>query len=88
MQRLQRLMRHDYFPAIAALVLAAAFWVAGLCGGFALLRTARTPVLTLTWMLFVYALAVLSPLATLLAALDLAGRLLRNRDRGRGTDLY
>lgn len=62
--------------------------MAGLGGAFALLRTARTPVLTLTWMLFVYALAVLSPLATLLAVLDLAGRRLGNRDRDRRTDRH
>jgi hypothetical protein len=36
-------------------------------------------VTTLTWMLFVYAVAVLSPLAGLVAAVDLVRRWLRNR---------
>ena len=34
---------------------------------------------TLTWLLFVYAAAVLSPLAGLVAAIDLVRRWLRNR---------
>jgi hypothetical protein len=36
-------------------------------------------VTTLTWMMFVYAAAVLSPLAGLVAAIDLVRRWLRNR---------
>ncbi|MCU1554413.1 MAG: hypothetical protein JWM13_1899, partial [Arthrobacter sp.] len=39
----------------------------------------QTLLTTLTWLLFVYAAAVLSPLAGLLAAVDLTRRWQRNR---------
>ena len=47
------------------------FWVLGLFGGLSLLSTRQSLVTTLTWLLFVYAAAVLSPLAGLVAAIDL-----------------
>ena len=55
------------------------FWVAGLFGGLSLLSRSQPPIATLTWLLFVYGAAVLTPLAGVLAAADLLRRWLRNR---------
>jgi hypothetical protein len=79
MKTLMRVMRNEYFPGAAVLVLVVLFWTAGLFGGLSLLSTGQPPIATLTWLLFVYAVAVLSPLAGLLAALDLVRRWWRNR---------
>ena len=48
-------------------------------GGLSLLHNNQPPLTTLTWMLFVYTVAVLSPLAGILAAADLLRRWRRNR---------
>lgn len=77
----RRVVANEYFPAAAVLLGVASFWTLGLFGGLSLLSTNQTLLTTLTWLLFVYAVAVLSPLAGLLAALDLVRRWQRNRGR-------
>jgi len=79
METLKKVITNEYFPAAAVLSGVILFWVLGLFGGLSLLSTRQSPVTTLTWMMFVYAAAVLSPLAGLLAAIDLVRRWLRNR---------
>lgn len=79
METLKKVVTNEYFPAAAVLSGVVLFWVLGLLGGLSLLSTRQTPVTTLTWLLFVYAVAVLSPLAGLVAAIDLVRRWLRNR---------
>jgi heme/copper-type cytochrome/quinol oxidase subunit 2 len=83
MGMLMRVVRNEYFPAAAVLVFVVLFWTAGLFGGLSLLSRSQPPLATLLWLLFVYAVAVLSPLAGLLAAVDLARRWWRNRRRGK-----
>ncbi|MFE5837686.1 hypothetical protein [Arthrobacter sp. NPDC056493] len=79
METLKRVVRNEYFPAAAVLALVVLFWVAGLFGGLSLLSRSQPPIATLTWLLFVYAAAVLTPLAGVLAAADLLRRWWRNR---------
>ncbi|MFC7847359.1 hypothetical protein ACFUTU_02665 [Arthrobacter sp. NPDC057388] len=79
METLKRVVRNEYFPAAAVLSLVVLFWVAGLFGGLSLLSRSQPPIATLTWLLFVYGAAVLTPLAGVLAAADLLRRWLRNR---------
>ena len=78
-ETLKRMVRNEYFPAAAVLALVVLFWVAGLFGGLSLLSRSQPPIATLTWLLFVYAAAVLTPLAGILAAADLLRRWWRNR---------
>ncbi|MBN3499449.1 hypothetical protein [Arthrobacter pascens] len=82
MRTLMKVVRNEYFPAAAVLVFVVLFWTAGLFGGLSLLSRSQPPLATLTWLLFVYAVAVLSPLAGLLAAVDLVRRWWRKRRRG------
>ncbi|WP_427131946.1 hypothetical protein [Pseudarthrobacter sp. S9] len=79
METLKNVVTNEYFPAAAVLSGVVLFWALGLLGGLSLLSTRQTLVTTLSWLLFVYAAAVLSPLAGLLAAVDLIRRWLRNR---------
>ena len=83
---LQRTVRstvtNEYFPAAAVLAGVVLFWVTGLFGGLSLLSNHQTLLTTLSWLLFVYAAAVLTPLAGLVAAMDLSRRWLRNRAPG------
>jgi hypothetical protein len=79
METLKKVVTNEYFPAAAVLSGVMLFWILGLFGGLSLLSTRQSPVTTLTWMMFVYAAAVLSPLAGLVAAIDLIRRWLRNR---------
>ena len=79
METLKKVVTNEYFPAAAVLSGVILFWILGLFGGLSLLSSRQSPVTTLTWMMFVYAAAVLSPLAGLLAAIDLIRRWLRNR---------
>ena len=81
MKALTRIVRNEYFPAAAVLVSVVLFWAAGLLGGLSLLRTGQPPLGTLLWLLFVYAATVLSPLAGLLAVIDLLRRRARKRRR-------
>jgi hypothetical protein len=78
----KKVVTNEYFPAAAVLFCVVLFWTLGLVGGLSLLSTNQTLLTTLTWMLFVYAAAVLSPLAGVLAAIDLTRRWRRNRGRG------
>ena len=82
MRTLMKVVRNEYFPAAAVLVFVVLFWTAGLFGGLSLLSSSQPPLATLTWLLFVYAVAVLSPMAGLLAAVDLVRRWWRKRRRG------
>jgi hypothetical protein len=77
----KRVVTNEYFPAAAVLSAVVLFWTLGLLGGLSLLSTNQTLLTTLSWMLFVYAAAVLSPLAGVLAAVDLTRRWQRNRRR-------
>jgi hypothetical protein len=79
METVKKVVTNEYFPAAAVLSGVILFWVLGLFGGLSLLSARQSPVTTLTWLLFVYAVAVLSPLAGLVAAVDLVRRWLRNR---------
>lgn len=78
MQTLMAVVTSEYFPAAAVLGSVVLFWVVGLLGGLSLLSTGLPPLATLSWLLFVYAFVVLSPLAGLLAAIDLFRRWRRN----------
>lgn len=69
----------EYFPAAAVLAGVVLFWGIGLFGGLSLLSDHQTLLTTLSWLLFVYAAAVLTPLAGLVAVVDLSRRWLRNR---------
>lgn len=75
----EKVVTNQYFPAGAVLTAVVLFWVVGMLGGLSLLNNNQPPLTTLTWMLFVYAAAVLTPLAGLLAAVDLVRRWRRNR---------
>ena len=79
METLKKVVTNEYFPAAAVLSGVILFWILGLFGGLSLLSTRQAPVTPLTWVMFVYAAAVLSPLAGLVAAIDLVRRWLRNR---------
>ena len=73
---------NEYFPAAAVLAGVVLFWAIGLFGGLSLLSNHQTLLTTLGWLLFVYAAAVLTPLAGLVAVVDLSRRWLRNRASG------
>lgn len=80
METLKKIVTNQYFPAAAVLTAVVLFWAVGLLGGLSLLHNNQPPLTTLTWMLFVYGAAVLTPLAGLLAAADLLRRWRRNRE--------
>ncbi|MFD0046745.1 hypothetical protein ACFVGV_16300 [Pseudarthrobacter scleromae] len=80
METLKKIVSNQYFPAAAVLTAVLLFWAVGLLGGLSLLHNNQPPLTTLTWMLFVYTAAVLTPLAGILAAADLLRRWRRNRD--------
>jgi hypothetical protein len=82
MEALKKVVTNQYFPAGAVLTAVLLFWVVGMLGGLSLLNNNQPPLTTLTWMLFVYAAAVLTPLAGLLAGADLVRRWRRNRAAG------
>ena len=73
---------NEYFPSAAVLAGVILFWGIGLFGGLSLLSNHQTLLTTLSWLLFVYAAAVLTPLAGVLAVVDLSRRWLRNRASG------
>tara|TARA_R100000935_G_C2697456_1_gene108930 strand:- start:31 stop:324 length:294 start_codon:yes stop_codon:yes gene_type:complete len=73
---------NDYFPLAAVLAGVVLFWGIGLFGGLSLLSSHQTLLTTLSWLLFVYAAAVLTPLAGIIAVVDLSRRWLRNRASG------
>jgi len=79
METLKKVVSNQYFPAGAVLTAVLLFWVVAMLGGLSLLNNNQPPLTTLTWMLFVYAAAVLTPLAGVLAAVDLVRRWRRNR---------
>jgi hypothetical protein len=84
MKTLKTIVTNEYFPAAAVLFGVVLFWTLGLFGGLSLLSSNQTPLTTLGWLLFVYAAAVLSPLAGLLAAIDLIRRWRQNRQPHEG----
>lgn len=79
METLKKIVRNQYFPAAAVLTAVLVFWIIAMFGGLSLLNNNQPPMATLTWMLFVYAAAVLTPLAGFLAGTDLVRRWRRNR---------
>jgi hypothetical protein len=79
METLKKIVTNQYFPAGAVLAAVLLFWAVGLLGGLSLLNNNQPPLTTLTWMLFVYMAAVLTPLAGVAAAVDLIRRWRRNR---------
>lgn len=79
METLKKIVSNQYFPAAAVLAAVVLFWAIGLLGGLSLLHNNQPPLTTLTWILFVYGAAVLTPLAGALAAVDLVRRWKRNR---------
>ncbi|MEA3549154.1 hypothetical protein [Pseudarthrobacter sp. C1] len=78
METLKKIVTNQYFPAGAVLTAVLLFWAVGLLGGLSLLNNNQPPLTTLTWMLFVYMAAVLTPLAGAAAAVDLVRRWRRN----------
>ena len=78
MDTLRKIVSNQYFPAGAVLAVVLLFWSVGLLGGLSLLHNNQPPLTTLTWLLFVYGAAVLTPLAGILAAVDLVRRWRRN----------
>jgi hypothetical protein len=83
METLKKIVKNEYFPAAAVLVAVVLFWVIAMFGGLSLLNNNQPPMATLTWLLFVYAAAVLTPLAGVLAAVNLVRRWQRNREYSR-----
>ena len=79
METLKKIVTNQYFPAAAVLTAVVLFWTIAMFGGLSLLNNNQPPMATLTWMLFVYAAAVLTPLAGVLAGVDLVRRWRRNR---------
>lgn len=79
METLKKIVSNQYFPAGAVLTAVILFWAVGLLGGLSLLHNNQPPLATLTWMLFVYMAAVLTPIGGLLAAVDLVRRYRRNQ---------
>lgn len=79
METLKKIVRNQYFPAAAVLTAVVLFWTIAMFGGLSLLHNNQPPMATLTWMLFVYGAAVLTPLAGIIAAADLIRRWRRNR---------
>ena len=79
METLKKIVSNQYFPAGAVLTVVLMFWAVGILGGLSLLHNNQPPLTTLTWLLFVYGAAVLTPLAGILAAVDLVRRWRRNR---------
>jgi len=79
LETLKKIVRNQYFPAGAVLAAVILFWLVAILGGLSLLHNNQPPLTTLTWLLFVYTAAVLTPLAGLLAAVDLIRRWRRNR---------
>lgn len=78
-ETLMAVVRSEYFPAGAVLVGVVLFWTIGVLGGLSWLSGGQPPVAILTWMIFIYGVVVLSPLAGIWAAVDLARRWWRNR---------
>ncbi|MFJ6077022.1 hypothetical protein ACIQC0_01805 [Pseudarthrobacter sp. NPDC092419] len=79
METLKKIVTNQYFPAAAVLGAVLIYWTVGLLGGLSLLHNNQPPLTTLTWLLFVYASAALTPLAGALALVDLVRRWRRNR---------
>lgn len=79
METLKKIVSNQYFPAAAVLTVVVLFWTIAMFGGLSLLHNNQPPMATLTWMLFVYGAAVLTPLAGIIAAADLVRRWRRNR---------
>lgn len=79
MKTLKTVLTNEYFPAAAVLSGVILFWTLGLFGGLSLLSRSQAPLTILGWLLFVYAVAVLSPLAGLMAAIDLLRRWRQHR---------
>ena len=75
----KRIISNEYFPAAAVLAGVILFWGLGFFGGLSLLSHHQSLLTTLTWLLFVYGAAVLTPLAGVIAATDLVRRWRRNR---------
>jgi hypothetical protein len=78
-ETLKKIVSNQYFPAAAVLTVVVLFWTIAMFGGLSLLHNNQPPIATLTWMLFVYGAAVLTPLAGIIAAADLVRRWRRNR---------
>lgn len=79
METLKKIVKNEYFPAATVLLAVVLFWTIAMFGGLSLLNNNQPPMATLTWMLFVYAAAVLTPLAGVLAAINIVRRWQRNR---------
>jgi len=79
METLKKIVSNQYFPAAAVLTAVVLFWTIAMFGGLSLLHNNQPPMATLTWLLFVYGAAVLTPLAGIIAATDLIRRWRRNR---------
>ncbi|WP_457966176.1 hypothetical protein M1E17_06195 [Arthrobacter sp. D1-29] len=79
METLKKIVSNQYFPAAAVLTAVVLFWAVGMVGGLSMLNDKNAPMATLTWMLFVYMAAVLTPVAGVMAAMDLVRRYRLNR---------
>lgn len=79
METIKKVLRNQYFPAAAVLAAVVLFWIVALSGGLSMLNARNAPLATLTWMLFVYLVAALTPIVGLFAAVDLVRRYRWNR---------
>ncbi|UZX02270.1 hypothetical protein F8G81_06295 [Arthrobacter sp. CDRTa11] len=83
METLKKIVSNQYFPAAVVLTAVVLFWAVGMLGGLSMLNDKNAPMATLTWMLFVYMAAALTPIAGIMAAMDLVRRYRLNRQMRR-----
>ncbi|WP_426299796.1 hypothetical protein [Arthrobacter sp. R-11] len=82
MEKLMRVVRSEYFPAGVVLGGVLLFWTVGLLGGLSWLSGGQSPLTVLSWMIFIYAAVVLSPVAVALSVMDISRRYRGTHDAG------
>jgi|GEM_PF-3485789 len=82
-----RVVRSEYFPAGVVLGGVLLFWTVGLLGGLSWLSGGQSPLTVLSWMIFIYAGVVLSPVAVALSVMDISRRYRGTHDAGITTPL-
>ncbi|MGW9414706.1 hypothetical protein [Arthrobacter cupressi] len=82
MEKLKNVVRSEYFPAGVVLGGVLLFWTVGLLGGLSWLSGGQSPLTVLSWMIFIYAAVVLSPVAVALSVMDISRRYRGTHDAG------
>ncbi len=77
-----RVVRSEYFPAGVVLGGVLLFWTVGLLGGLSWLSGGQSPLTVLSWMIFIYAAVVLSPVAVAFSVMDISRRYRGTHDAG------